>query len=141
MARIGWIWEDATDGTTMVMPINPNDGASPAYQKNLTKKTTSAGRTLIQEGAPSPQQFDFSGVLLTKAHYDFVLNLWRKRHPLRLTDDLGRTFTVYLESFTPHRKPSRAGYPWKHDYQATAVILEGLGAPPLIIDDQGGGFD
>jgi hypothetical protein len=124
MSRIGWIWTDSVEGTTQVMPINPNAGAAPAYEKNLTKKTTSAGHVLVQEGNPNPIQFEFSGVLLTKEHYDFVKNLWDKHHPVLLTDDLGRTFTIYLESFKPTRKPSRAGYPWKHDYQATAVILD-----------------
>lgn len=123
MARTGWIWEDATDGTTQIMPINPNDGASPQYEKSLNKKRTTAGRVIVQEGLGAPVQFDFSGALLTKEHYDFILNIWRKRHLVRLTDDLGRTFTIYLESFKPQRKLSRT-YPWRHTYQATAVIVD-----------------
>jgi hypothetical protein len=123
MARTGWIWEDATDGTTQIMPINPNENASPKYQKNLAKKTTTSGRVIIQEGAATPSQFDFSGALLTKEHYDFILNIWRKRHLVRLTDDLGRKFTIYLESFQPQRKLSKT-YPWRHTYQATSVIVD-----------------
>lgn len=126
MARIAWRFEDPVEGTVEFMPINPNEGASPSYQKTLTKSTTTApggeARPLVFEGADAVSQFDFSGVLLTQAHYDFILNAWRKRHPVRLTDDLGRTFTIYIESFTPKRDLSRT-YPWKHTYQATAVIL------------------
>jgi hypothetical protein len=126
-ARIGWRWEDPVEGTVVIMPINPNAGASPKFQKSLSKKTTTApgslGQALIFEGADEPSQFDFSGVLLTEQHYNFILNAWRKRHPVRLTDDLGRTFTIYLESFTPERQRNNT-YPWKHTYQATAVIVE-----------------
>lgn len=122
MARIPWMFEDPTEGTVQYMPINPNAGASPSYQKNLTKKTTTAGRVLVQEGQDSVAQFDFSGVLLTQAHYEFIYNAWAKRHPVRLTDDLGRTFVIYLESFSPRRQLSRT-YPWKHEYDATAVVL------------------
>lgn len=127
MARIGWRFEDVVEGTIEIMPINPNAGASPKYQKALTKATTSAagtqGQVIVFEGADQPVQFDFSGVLLTEAHYDFVYRAWAKRHPVLLTDDLGRTFTIYIESFSPERQLSRT-YPWKHTYQATAVVLD-----------------
>lgn len=126
MARIAWRFEDLVEGTVLLMPINPNEGASPTYQKSLTKSTTTApggeAQCLIFEGADAVTQFDFSGVLLTQEHYEFVLNAWRKRHPVNLTDDLGRTFTIYFESFSPQRTLSRT-YPWKHTYQATTVIV------------------
>jgi len=126
MARIGWKFEDPTEGTTQIMPINPNEGASPAYRKTLTKTTTTAPgagrRALIFEGQDEISQFDFSGAILTKEHYDFILNAWQKRHLLRVTDDLGRVFTLYLESFEPKRMRSRT-YPWRHEYSATSVIV------------------
>lgn len=127
MARIPWRWEDTVEGTVLFMPINPNEGASPTYQKQLTKTQTTApgadSRPIIFEGADAVTQFDFSGALLSEEHYNFVLNAWRKRHPIKLTDDLGRTFTIYMESFAPQRVISRIR-PWKHTYQATSVIVE-----------------
>lgn len=129
MARIGWRWEDAVEGTVAIMPINPNAGASPRFAKTLTKQTTTApgqlGQPLIFEGSDEVSQFDFSGVLLTQEHYDFLYNVWRKRHPVKLTDDLGRSFIIYLESFAPERARNNT-YPWKHTYQATSVIVEWL---------------
>ena len=126
MARIGWIFEDAVEGTTQIMSINPNEGASPSYQKSLTKATTTApgedARALIFEGTDQLPQFDISGVILTQAQYEFLYNAWNKRHPVKLTDDLGRTFLIYFESFQPKRKRSRI-YPWRHEYQASAVVL------------------
>lgn len=128
MARVGWRFEDAVEGTVQIMPINPNAGASPKYQKQLTKATTTApgadAQPLIFEGADGVIQFDFSGVLLTQAHYEFVYNAWSKRHPVKLTDDLGRSFVIYFESFSPERQLSRT-YPWKHTYQATTVVISG----------------
>lgn len=123
--RIGWIFEDVVEGTVQVMQVNPNSGASPAFKKNITTSTTTApgNRVLLFEGSDEPQHFDFSGVILTKDHYDFILAAWQKRHLIRLTDDLGRTFDLYIESFTPTRKPTTAQYPWRHDYQATAIIV------------------
>lgn len=127
MARIGWRLEDAVEGTVEIFPINPNEGAAPKYAKQLTKTTTTAGgvqgQVIIFEGADQPIEFSFSGVLLTQQHYEFYYRAWSKRHPVRLTDDLGRTFTIYIESFTPTRVRSRT-YPWRHTYQATAVIID-----------------
>jgi hypothetical protein len=109
MSRIAWRWEDMTEGTVLYMPINPNEGASPTFQKTLTKQTTTApgtgATTVIFEGAD-----------------EFVYNLWSKRHLVRLTDDLGRGFVLYFESFSPKRERS-AQYPWRHTYEASAVVI------------------
>jgi hypothetical protein len=107
MARIAWRWEDLTEGTVLYMPINPNSGASPSFQKNLTKQQTTA------PGAAS-------NVII----FEGVYNLWAKRHLLRLTDDLGRVFVVYVESFTPKRELSY-NHPWKHTYDAATVVVQG----------------
>lgn len=127
MARIAWRWEDPTEGTVEFMSINPNEGASPSYTKTLTKEMTTApgaeGSRLIYEGADSGSEFAFSGVILTQEQYEFLQRAWEKRHLVILTDDLGRVFTIYLESFTPRRVRSRT-YPWRHTYDASAVIVK-----------------
>ena len=124
MARIAWIFSDPTDGTVEFMEINPNEGASPEYRKNLTHKVTTApgGQVLIFEGNTEPTTFSFSGVILTEDQYNFLYNAWTKRHPIEITDDLGRVLRVYFESFSPKRKISRT-YPWRHDYQATTLVV------------------
>lgn len=126
MARIAWRFEDPTEGTVEFMSINPNEGASPSFQKALTKETTTAPgasrQVLLYEGADPPRDFAFSGVILTQEQYEFLYNAWDKRHPVQLTDDLGRVFVIYLESFNPKRVRS-ATYPWRHTYDASAVIL------------------
>lgn len=126
MTRIAWRFEDPTEGTVEFMSLNPNEGASPSYRKNLTKERTTApggaSQVLLYEGADQVNEFGFSGVILTQAQYEFLYNAWDKRHLVQLTDDLGRTFTIYLESFTPKRVRS-AIYPWRHSYEANAVIV------------------
>lgn len=126
MARIAWRFEDRTEGTVEFMSLNPNEGASPAYTKTLTKEHTTAPggarNVLIYEGADPVKEFPFSGVILTQAQYEFLYNAWNKRHPVQLTDDLGRVFVIYIESFTPRRVRS-ATYPWRHTYDASAVII------------------
>lgn len=126
MARIAWRWEDQVEGTVEFMSLNPNEGASPTFQKQLTKETTTApgnsGQVLIYEGADQPSEFTFSGSILTEEQYNFLYNAWSKRHPVQLTDDLGRVFVIYLEAFSPKRVRSKT-YPWRHTYDASAVIL------------------
>ena len=126
MARIAWQFYDAVEATTEYLEINPNEGASPNYQKTLTKATTtapgSAGQPLIFEGADQPSQFDFSGVILEQSQYELLETAWEKRHLLTITDDLGRSFTVYIESFSPQRELSRT-HPWKHTYQMSTVVV------------------
>lgn len=126
MARIAWLWEDQTDGTVQKMPINPNEGASPTFAKSLTKQRSVApgdqGNTLIFEGADQPTEFSFSGAILEQEHYEFLLKIWQKRHLVKLTDDLGRSFIIYLETFTPKRVRS-ATRPWRHTYDVSAVVV------------------
>jgi hypothetical protein len=132
MARIAWRWEDPTEGTVQFMSLNPNEGASPTFAKQLTKERTVApggqAALLIYEGADQPAEFPFSGTILTQQQFEFLQNAWEKRHLLLLTDDLGRVFTLYLESFSPRRVRS-ASYPWRHTYDATAVVVK-MGAAP-----------
>jgi hypothetical protein len=132
MARIAWRWEDPTEGTVQFMSLNPNEGASPTFSKNLTKERTTApgaqAGLLIYEGADKPAEFPFSGSILNQEQFEFLQTAWEKRHLLLLTDDLGRIFTLYLESFNPKRVRSKS-YPWRHTYDATAIVVKIGGGP------------
>lgn len=126
MARIGWQFIDAVEATTETMEINPKDDASPTFEKALTKTSTTAGgstgQVIVFEGADPPAQFNFSGTILTQSQYEFLQTAWEKRHLLTIVDDLGRSFTVYIESFNPKRGLSRT-YPWKHTYDMSTVVI------------------
>lgn len=122
--RIPWVFYDPVLDETLNMEVNPNSGASPDFKKNTTKKVATApgAPTLVFQGNDEPTTFSFSGVILLEAHYNFLYNAWAKSYPIQITDDLGRTWTIYLETFSPKRKLSRI-YPWKHEYSCEGVLV------------------
>lgn len=118
-----WTFYDGSD--TYTFEINPNEGGSPARKKTISYKSTAApdGKTLIFEGRDQPPTIQFSGILLTEAQYDAFEEWWDKRQQVRVTDDLGREYWIYIDSFDPKRVRARS-YPWKHQFSITATILD-----------------
>lgn len=125
MAVVKWVFHDPVTLIDYTFEINPNDGGSPAFEKNIIYESTTApqGKTLVFEGADKPQKLSFAGVILYESQYQAFLDWWRKRYQIDVTDDLGRTFSILIEAFRPARKRS-ALYPWKHDYTIDATILD-----------------
>lgn len=123
MNVVRWTFYDGTD--TYTFEINPDTGGSPAYAKTITSQSTLApnGKTLVFEGTDQVPKFEFSGTILTEAHFNAFLEWWDKRRQIQVTDDLGRQFWIYLETFTPTRVRA-VQHPWKHSYQVSAVILD-----------------
>lgn len=122
---VRWTLHDPTVPETYTFHVNPNAGGTPGITKNLTTEVTAApdGSAIIFEGRPEPQTLSFSGVILEQAHLDALMTWFQKEHQLRLTDDLGRQYWVYLKSFTPTRERARS-HAWKHTYTAEATILD-----------------
>lgn len=124
---VRWQFTDPTGATpnTYVFEINPVEGGSPALKKNVIFKNTAApdGKTLIFEGRDDPAVFSFSGTLLTQTHFETLETWFLKRHQIVITDDLGRTFSVYITSFDPKRVRS-PHVPWKHTYVCEAISLD-----------------
>lgn len=122
---VRWTFYDPTVPETYTFPINPNDGGTPGIAKNITTEVTAApdGSAIIFEGRPSPQTVTFDGTILDQSHLENLITWFSKEHQVRLTDDLGRQYWVYLTSFTPKRVRA-ATRPWKHTYSAEATILD-----------------
>lgn len=122
---VKWTFYDAVEDTTYTFAINPNDGGSPDFQKNINYQATTApsGKTVISEGLDKVQELTWSGTILDQAQYNAYITWWQKRRQIKVTDDLGREFWVYLVSFTPKRVRARS-HPWKHTYDVTASILD-----------------
>lgn len=121
---IRWILTDPVTLDTYDFDINPNDGGEFNETKNITYINTAGpdGRTLAFEGRDSTRQTQVSGTILNEAHLD-ALFLWsRKRYTIQVTDDLERTFDIYITDFQPKRRRS-ALYQWKHDYTLTYVLM------------------
>lgn len=122
---VRWILTDPTDLSTYEFDINPSDGGSPTYSKNINYSNTAGqgGNVLMFEGRDAVKQFTVTGTILTQAHYEAMITWFSKRHAITVTDDLGRTFSIYITAFTPRRRRS-ALYPYKHDYTLAYTELD-----------------
>lgn len=125
MPVVRWEFFDGSISETYTWEINPREGGSPQYEKNIIYENTSApsGKTLIFEGQDRPAELEWSGVILSQAHYDTLLTWFEKRRQIRLTDDLGRVMWIYITAFLPTRKRA-VGRPYKHEYTMRATILD-----------------
>ena len=120
---VRWTFTDTATSDTYTFEVNPNTGGSPTYPKQFNYQATAApdGKTLIFEGRDQPQKIEFSGTLTEQSQYDAFATWWKKRSQIELVDDLGRTFTIIIENFTPTRKRN-AIKPWMHDYKVSATL-------------------
>lgn len=123
MAVVRWQFTDTVTSDSYTFEINPKEGGSPAYQRNLQSQRTTSGALLIMEGTQQPQTLQFNGTILTQSHYEAFDSWSRNRHILQLTDDLGRSFNVLITDWSPSRVYS-AHFPWKHTYTMTAQVVD-----------------
>lgn len=125
MAVVRWLFEDPVTLDSWQFEINPNEGGSPAYSKNIVYSATCApdGKVVVFEGRDEPKKLEFSGVLLTQEHFEAFAEWYEKRYQVNVTDDLGRTFSVIIDRFDPTRQRA-LHYPWKHTYRVSATIVD-----------------
>lgn len=125
MAVVKWTFTDPVLAQTYVFDVNPNSGGTLSYEKSLTYTNTSApdGKTLIFEGRQKVQEASFSGIILEEAQLN-VFDEWaRRRNQIYMTDDLNRSFTIYVTKFEAERVRARS-HPWKHTYKVYFVVLD-----------------
>lgn len=122
---VRWVFEDPVTLDTYSFDINPNDGGSPQFIKRYEYRNTSApdGKVIMYEGRDDPKSLEFSGVLLTEEQYNAFVEWWDKRYQVVVKDDLGREFSIVIESFNPKREKA-VSHPWKHSYQIKATIVD-----------------
>lgn len=120
-----WSFYDPEDLSTYTFEINPVEADMPALEKNVSVLNPTAGNAVLTEGADKERIGDFSGVILTQTEYDAMVLWFNKRYPIQFTDDLGRTFSVYITQLDATRE--RAVHsPWKHSYTVRYILLEEL---------------
>lgn len=122
---VKWKFDDLTDSTTAQFEINPNEGGSFPYEKNITSQSTLApgGKTLLFEGARAVPEVTFSGTILTQTQYNTMVTWFSKMHQIRITDDLGRAYMCYIKQFDAKRVRARQS-PWKHSYVCTVILVD-----------------
>lgn len=125
MARIAWVLRDPVTAEEYAFEINPNDGGSLSYQKNIGYMQTVApnGKIIMYEGRDEAKTTTVSGVILSQNQFEEMVKWFNKRYQLELEDDLGRVMSIYITSFEPRRVRS-ARKPWRHDYSLTFTILD-----------------
>jgi hypothetical protein len=125
MAIVRWTFEDPSTSEVYVFPINPSDGGSPSYEKNFVYENTSApdGKVIVFQGRNNPVKGTFSGTILHKEQYDAFVDWFNKKNQIYITDDLGRNFSIIIESFKPSRQRA-VHFPWKHSYQVDYTIVD-----------------
>lgn len=117
MGVVRWLFYDPVTTDEYELDINPAEGGSPQYRKNIVYQNTSApdGKVLMFEGRDNVQELEVTGTILEEDHYNALLEWYQKRHQIRVTDDLGRQFMIYITAFEAKRERA-FHYPWKHSY-------------------------
>ena len=125
MAVVRWRFDDPVTLESYTFEINPSEGGSPALKKNLSYVNTAApdGRALAFEGRMNTQTSSFKGTILTEEHYQAMETWFNKRNQIYMTDDLGRTLSIYITDFEPQRVRS-VQHPWKHTYTCSYFVLD-----------------
>lgn len=120
--RVPWTFQEVYDPDIYEFAVNPLDAEMPSIQKTIVERKTSAGRSIIFQGRDQVQTLSFSGTILTELHFRKMEEWFLKEKQINLKDDLGRSYWIYLTSFTPARQPS-TDYPWRHEYSAESIVL------------------
>lgn len=118
-----WVETQEGEQITWEFPINPNEGGSPAIEKqmNIQSNVGPYRGGIIQEGRSEVPTISFSGVILTQEHYELFELWYLRRILLDLDDDLGRRFRGVFSQFNPERE-RRAFNPWYHRYSAQFLV-------------------
>lgn len=122
---VRWTFFDPTVPETYTFPMNPTEGGTPDRTKSLQAQATAApdGKLILFEGREEPRRIELSGTLLEQAQLDAFTTWYEKRHQIRVTDDLGRQYWVYITGFSATRN-RRVHHPWHHSYKMQLTILD-----------------
>lgn len=120
-----WKFYDPYLADTMTFEINAKEGGEPKVHKNVSTMRTCApdGRKIVHEGARSPQEFTFRGVLRSTTARDLMQTWVDKMYQIRWTNDLGEQRWIRIHTFTPTRKRVSSRR-YKAEYELSAFILD-----------------
>lgn len=122
---VKWLFEDLVTVDSYELEINPNTMKLPAREKKMNYQTTAApdGKVIAYEGRDAVQVLGFSGVTLSEEQHNAFVEWFEKRHQIRITDDRGDQWIVYITKYTPTRRRA-VHYPYKHEYEIEAFVLD-----------------
>ena len=130
-----WEFYDFVTDSTYTMELNPQQVNMGGVTKTISERGASSptGKRILFEGRREPQVISFDGVIFNKDEYVRFENLANKNYQVRLTDDLGRVYWVYVTNFSPgRRKTSYAALAgqqssigtWLADYSIECTVLD-----------------
>lgn len=114
------------DGQFARVPINPREMTTPTEPRNMSwawGAAPGAAMRGVDLGSDQPAQWSFTGVLLTKAHYDLLSAWTRGLATVQITDHLNRTFETIIQRFDPIERLPTASREWRADYTMTCLLL------------------
>lgn len=126
-----WTLTEVATGATWTMPINPDSMTSPLRQREFTTARGVGGRikqVRVFQSAAQPVEWEWSGVIRTKAHYDALEEWIKKPGKVRVNDHLGRTFEVMLQTFEPEDRQPTHQTSWRLRYTMKALVLREVAA-------------
>lgn len=122
---VRWTLEDEFTNDTVTLIFNPAEADLPSIEKKVTFAESLAGRAYAMEGAPSLGTMTFKGVTLSEAQNTQMVAIARHQRVVKLTDDLGNSWRVWVTKYTRSRVRA-ATRPWKMKYDMQVVVIEDL---------------
>lgn len=114
-------WTFQSTAGTFTVPINPDSAKEPGVKKTVSEQATVGSETVIFGGADPVRTIEFGGKMLSNDHYDAFETLAAAGEEIIVTDDMGRSRTIYITEFTADRV--RANNQQKRTYKVTALVL------------------
>lgn len=122
---IRWRFTDEEAEESAILILNPNKMSTPTFTREVTYGWTPArGFAGVDRSQGQPTSWTFEGAILTKAHYDQLLEWSQRGVVLRVDDHLGRSFGIIIEKYDPIERYPTATRPWRADYTMTCLLLE-----------------
>lgn len=124
-----WKFYDPVLDETWTMPINPDSMTNPIKVKGFAfgRNVRSGGRFTTVRQVPRPVEWEFGGVIRTKAHHDALDEWVGRRRIIQVTDHVHRTYEVMLTGFeVTERAPTKSGVRWRLRYSMKALLLRQL---------------
>jgi len=126
-------WSLSTTGASpevYYFEVNPKAdggsfGVSKAPSYTALPQAEYSSKTLIFETVDDPKRVQYSGVLLSSAQYGALVNWHLKSEPVILTDDLGRSTLIYLDTLELTRAPKQ-NHPNRQEFSFSGYVLEVL---------------
>lgn len=124
-----WTLVDTEAATQWEFPRNPNKMTSPHGPRNSVIFSRAYGTDAGNGGISrviafrqQPYEWTFSGDIRTQQHYEDFVAWTANPNRLNLTDHLGRTWQIRIDSVDVTEQRQTARSAWRYEYTVKAII-------------------